>query len=121
MVLIIEDDYSNLKLTEMALRSAHYECVTTDNIKDGWELLQTGLVSVVVADLHIDAVSDAVSLIERMRADPLIANIPVIIASGERGEERRQAALDAGASEFLTKPFPLNDLVARIKQCLARE
>lgn len=116
-VLIIEDDPMHLALAEMTLQTAHYDCVSADNIEDGWNCLQTGIVSLVVSDLSLNGVE----LIERMRADPLTSNIPVIISSAERKQEARQAALDAGASEYLTKPFPLDDLVKHVRQCLGRE
>jgi DNA-binding NtrC family response regulator len=117
-ILIIDDDPDNQALLEMTLRANHLGCIAVESIEEGWQAIQQGIISLVVSDLDVDALT----LIERMRADPLTASIPVIIASGEPRVERLQAAIDAGASSrYFTKPFAYVDLVSHVRQCLANK
>lgn len=114
-ILVIEDDAWNLKLTTMQLTDAHYRCLPVRNIDIGWQAIERGDVDLVVSDLHIDALT----LIERMRSTPQSATIPIIIASGETNPGIIRAALDAGATKYIIKPYILSELLTSITQCLA--
>jgi len=119
MILIIEDEPNNRYILDLTLRAAHYSCVATETVEDAWNLLQSGEVNLVITDLHLVALADALALIARMRADPRMARIPVIVTSGDRSQERRQAALAAGAGAYLVKPYEKHMLLAHVRQCLA--
>lgn len=112
--LIVEDDPSNLIITGMTLRREQIPYVTTDNIDDGWEELQRGDISVVITDLSLGALV----LIQRMRATPQFAKIPIIISSGVGNQDTIQQALDAGAQAYLKKPYELSTLVALVRRAL---
>ncbi len=113
-VLIIEDNPGNRELAEQMLHIARYRYRSATTIEDGWNLLERGDIDLVLADLHVHAIA----LIERMRANPETADIPVVIASGSRGQEIQQAALDAGAAKYLVKPFRYDDLISTVERCL---
>lgn len=115
IILVVEDDPPNQILIEMLLRSERLTPLIANDIEHGWRILQENPISLVISDLHVDALT----LIKWMRADPATANIPIIIETGERSDERRYAALEAGASNYFIKPYPLNDLVGQIRKCLA--
>ena len=114
-ILIIEDNQSHRELAEQMLDIAHYPYLSTKNVEEGWRLLQRGGVNLVVTDLTVNAFA----LIERMRAHPLTSTIPVVVASGTRAREVQQAAIDAGAANYLTKPYTYDDLISTIERCLA--
>jgi two-component system, sensor histidine kinase ChiS len=116
-VLIIEDDPTNLLVTEMTLRAERIPFVSVDNIDDAWDELQRSDVSLVIADLSLGGLA----LIERMRATPRFAHIPIIISTGERRHERIQQALDAGARGYLIKPYPLEQLLTHIRGALTTD
>ncbi len=113
-VLIIEDNPGNRELAEQMLHVAGYRYLSTTTVDDGWKLLQRGGVDLVVTDLHVNAIA----LIERMRAKPETTDIPVVVASGSRGREVQQAAIDAGAAYYLIKPFRYEDLISTVERCL---
>lgn len=113
-VLIIEDNPGNRELAEQMLHIARYRYLSATTVEDGWNLLQRGGVDLVFADLHVHAIA----LIERMRATPETVDIPVVVVSGSRGREVQQAAIDAGAAHYLTKPFRYDDLIATVERCL---
>lgn len=113
-VLIIEDNTANRELAEQMLDIARYQYISTSNIEDAWTAIQRGGISLVLSDLHVNVLS----LLHRMHADPQMAKIPVVIASGERSKTVVQAVLDAGATTYLSKPFGYDDLVSTLEQCL---
>lgn len=113
-ILIIEDNPGNRELAEQMLEAAQYRYLSTPSAEDGWSLLQRGGVDLVFADLH----TNALGLIERMRANPQTAGIPIVVTSGSRGRDIQQAALDAGAANYLTKPFGYDDLISTVERCL---
>ena len=118
-ILILENEPGNRFVLDYTLRAAHYACVSADSIADAWERIQRGDISLVITDLHFGARADPLALITRMRADPRTARIPVIVATGDRSEEQRQAALDAGAGAYLFKPYDKGTLLSNIQECLA--
>ncbi len=118
-ILIIENEPSNRVILDLTLRAAHYSCIATDTVDEAWNHLQRSDINLVITDLHLFARADALSLIARMRANPHTARIPVIVTSGDRSQERRQAALAAGAGAYLVKPYEKGALLAHIRQCLA--
>lgn len=113
-ILIIEDNLGNRELAEQMLDAAQYRYLSTESAEDGWKLIQRGGVDLVFTDLHVNALG----LIERMRANPQTADIPIVVTSGSRGRDLQQAALDAGAANYLTKPFRYDDLISTVKRCL---
>lgn len=115
IILIIEDNPEVQMQLEMYLHAEQFACIAVESIEEGWSALQQGGISLVISDLQVDALT----LIERMRADPITANIPVIIASGASQGERLQAALAAGASKYFTKPYAYDGLVEHVRLCLA--
>ncbi len=114
-VLIIEDAPANRKAMVMLLREAQFQCVSANDSDEGWRLIQSGAISLVVIDLD----PNTLTFIERMRANPFTSDIPIIIASGERRKEVRQAMMDAGAAMYLTKPYRSAELLDNVRQCLA--
>lgn len=117
-ILLIENDPTTQLLTTQTLRDANYRCVCVTTVDDAWEALQNGPIDVVVSDLHLGALADALALLARMRAHPDYREIPVVIASGDRSKETIRTAMGAGAAHYLVKPFPQSDLLASIRQCL---
>lgn len=114
LVLVIEDDPPTRAMMKLLLDQERLTPLVASDIEEGWRILQQGGVRLVISDLHLDALT----LIKRMRAEPATAHIPIIIETGERRAELRYAALEAGASSYLIKPYPLTDLVGHIRKWL---
>lgn len=118
-ILILENEPGNRFVLDLTLRAAHYDCVAADTINEAWERILRGDINLVITDLHLVALADALELITRIRADPRTTRIPVIVTSGDRRQEQRQAALDAGACAYLVKPYDKSALLSRLQECLA--
>jgi PAS domain S-box-containing protein len=83
---------------------------------DGWQALQCiaeRMPDLVITDVMMGRM-DGLTLLQRLRANDATATLPVIMLSANAGEEARLQALDAGADDFLVKPFHARELLARV-------
>jgi two-component system KDP operon response regulator KdpE len=113
-VLVIDDDPSLLRAIRLGLRAGGHEVLTAATGEQG--LNQTAMASpdVVVLDLGLPDV-DGLALCRRIRQ---WSDVPVIILSAAGTESRKVTALDGGADDYVTKPFGMAELEARIRAAL---
>lgn len=118
-ILVIEDNQINSEQTKRQLKSANYNVLTASAPDEGWQIIQSSEIQLVVSDLYFnDSSAEALAFFRRIRATPRSAHIPIIISTGTRQRETRQKAMEAGANHYLTKPYPPQDLIAQVRQCL---
>ncbi|MGA2835860.1 MAG: response regulator transcription factor [Acidimicrobiales bacterium] len=110
-VLVIDDDPSLLRALRVSLRSGGHEVVTAANGEQG--ISQAALTSpeVIVLDLGLPDV-DGLTVCKRIRQ---WSEVPIIILSASGTEDRKVAALNGGANDYVTKPFGMAELEARIR------
>ncbi len=114
LFLITEDDAQIRNFINFSLQSQNYECMEAHNGNDALKLLQTHKFTAVILDLGLPDM-DGVELIRRIREH---SNIPVIVVSARDQDNDKVEALDAGADDYLTKPFSVKELLARIRVVL---
>ncbi len=115
-ILVVEDDLAIGHLIKMTLITQDYEY---DIVKDGQSALQKALSmkpNVIILDLGLPDM-DGVDLIRKIRG---WAQIPIIVVSARGEEHDKISALDAGADDYVTKPFSVEELLARIRVALRR-
>jgi two-component system KDP operon response regulator KdpE len=110
-VLVIDDDSSLLRALRLGLQAGGHEVIAAMNGEQG--LSQTALVSpdVVVLDLGLPDL-DGLAVCKRIRQ---WSDVPIIILSASGTEDRKVAALNGGADDYVTKPFGMAELEARIR------
>lgn len=110
-VLVIDDDPSLLRAMRLGLQSGGHEVTTASNGEHG--ISQTALTSpdVVILDMGLPDI-DGLQVCERIRQ---WSEVPIIILSATGTDVRKIAALDAGANDYVTKPFSMMELEARIR------
>ncbi len=113
-VLVVDDDPALLRALRLALRAAHHEVITTVNGTDGLEQVTRVSPEVVILDLGLPDM-DGMTVCRRIRA---WSDVPIIVLSATSSEERKVAALDEGADDYVTKPFGMAELEARIRAVL---
>jgi len=116
-ILLIEDD---LRLSDVLARALRQEGWTVDTAGDGLEggrLLSTGSGDLVILDLGLPG-RDGMDLLRSLRESG--STVPVLILTGRDALEQRVAGLDAGADDYLVKPFALDELLARARALLRR-
>ncbi|MDR2888009.1 MAG: response regulator [Bacteroidales bacterium] len=116
-VLICDDDPMTLKALEFQLKKDGHSVVKADNGKDAIHILNSDRdVNFLITDLYMP-VSSGLELITHVR-DELKSQMPVLILTRSNVEETMNYALDLGASGYLTKPFKLEDMKARIESII---
>jgi two-component system KDP operon response regulator KdpE len=110
-VLVIDDDSSLLRALRLGLKSGGHEVTTATNGEDG--MSQAALLSpeVIVLDMGLPDI-DGLKVCERIRQ---WSDVPIIVLSAAGDEDRKIAALNAGANDYVTKPFSMGELEARIR------
>ena len=115
-ILIIEDDDRIAKpLAEYLRRQHHIVDITTDGLQ-GWEWFQSELYELVLLDLMLPKL-DGITLCQRLRTTS--SNALILILTARDTTDDKIVGLDAGADDYLVKPFELKELAARIR-ALAR-
>lgn len=112
-LFVIEDEPEIRNLLETALAS-DYHVKSAANAKDGLKLLSRHPPDVVLLDLGLPDM-DGKAVIAEIRA---FSSLPIIILSARSAESEKVSALEAGADDYITKPFGLTELRARIKVAL---
>ena len=119
MIYLLEDDDSIRKLVIYALESQQFEAQGFSEPEAFWEALTARRPSLVLLDIMLPQ-EDGVSILRRLRAQSAYADLPVIMMTAKNTEYDRVQGLDAGADDYISKPFGMMELVARVRAVLRR-
>jgi adenylate cyclase len=111
-VLAVDDQPTNVKLLEAVLMPRGYRVVTAGSGEDCLAVLRTEPVDLVLLDILMPGM-DGYEVCRRIRADEATAFLPVVMITAS-GPQQRVTALEAGADDFVTKPFDQSELLARV-------
>jgi len=115
-LLIVEDEAQLRRFVRVALESQGLEVFEADGVKRGLIEAGTRRPDLVVLDLGLPD-GDGVDFIREFRT---WSDVPILVLSARTGEQDKVAALDAGADDFLVKPFGTAELLARVRAQLRR-
>ncbi len=115
--VLVVDDNADLRAMLARLLSPYYSVWTAADGQQALELIRERPPDLVLADVMMPRL-DGVGLLHALREDPLTASLPVILLSARAGDEAAIGGLEAGADEYLVKPFSARELVARIRSSL---
>jgi len=113
-VLVIDDDKALLRALRVALSAKGHEVLIAATAEEGLSSLALRSPDVVVLDLGLPDL-DGLEVVRRIRS---WSEVPVIVLSATALEDRKVAALDGGANDYVTKPFGMAELEARIRTAL---
>lgn len=115
-ILVVDDEPQLTRVLRTGLKSRGYDVLVADDGVNGLRLFKEWQPDLVITDLAMPNM-DGLELCKQLRA---ISQIPIIILSA-KGEERiKVTALDIGADDFVTKPFGIDELLARLRAALRR-
>ena len=120
-ILVVEDDVFMQSVLKQYL-SVHYEIQVCGNGIEAMAMLQgnaDSLPDLIISDLHTP-VMNGFELIKQLKAGELFNDIPIVVLSGEDNSEMRIKCLDAGADDYVVKPFNPRELESRIKVIFRR-
>lgn len=118
-IVIVEDEPDMAELVAMQLRREHYEVEVAHDGPGGLECIRRRPPDLVVLDLMLPGLSGQ-EVLRRLRADPHTADVSVVILTARSEESDVVSGLHLGADDYVTKPFSLSVLSARVAAVLRR-
>jgi DNA-binding response OmpR family regulator len=119
MILIVDDDPAITTLLKLSFELEGHVVVTASNGVEALELARKIHPAAMVVDVMMPEM-DGLELIRRLRANRATADIPVVCCSAKTLSGDVQAGYDAGADDYVTKPFEPVDLIERVERRVAR-
>ncbi|PPE65890.1 phosphate regulon transcriptional regulator PhoB [Caldimonas caldifontis] len=119
-VLVVEDESAIAELISLNLRHAGYEVTVAVDSTQAVAEVDRVLPDLILLDWMLPGHS-GLSLAKRWRGEARTKDVPIIMLTARGDEPDRVAGLDAGADDYLTKPFSTNELMARIRAVLRRK
>ena len=116
-ILLVEDETHLATQLRQTLEEAGYAVDVAGNGRDAWQMGGEQAYDVVVLDLGLP-VLDGLSVLKRWRSDGMAA--PVLILTARDQWHEKVAGIDAGADDYLTKPFHTEELLARVRALIRR-
>jgi CheY-like chemotaxis protein len=118
-ILIAEDEPDIRELVAFTLRFAGYEVTTTSNGEEAVQQASQIIPDLILMDVRMPKMTgyDACRV---MKANPALKDIPVVFLSAKGQDSEIQTGLDAGAEEYLLKPFAPDQLTQRVRAILAK-
>ncbi len=120
-ILIVEDDTDIRELVIYALKAAGFSCAGFEDGAEFFSALSRAqrAPSLILLDIMLPG-DDGLSILKRLRANPDHTKIPVVMLTAKGSEADKVRGLDLGADDYVTKPFGVTELVARIRAILRR-
>lgn len=118
-ILVVDDDPDILEFVRMNLELDGFEVELAAGGREALEKAVANPPDLMLLDVMMPEM-DGLTVLRRMRADPPTANIPVIVLTARSLAEDRVKGLDLGADDYITKPFDLEELMARVRTVLRR-
>ena len=119
MIYLLEDDAGIRKLIVYTLKSGGMEAEGFPLPSLFYEALERELPELILLDIMLPE-EDGLSVLSRLRSNPLTASIPVMILTAKSSEFDKVIGLDSGADDYMTKPFGMMELLSRVKALLRR-
>ncbi len=115
-VVIIEDEQRIRELVARVLADQGYDVASTTSAMEGLHAVVRGSPDLVILDMGLPDL-DGTELLKMIRA---VSNVPIIVATARGGDHEIVRTLDAGADDYLVKPFSVDQLEARVRAVLRR-
>ena len=119
LIYLLEDDDSIRKLVIYALNSQGYEAKGFERPAEFWKAMGQAQPDLVLLDIMLPE-EDGLTILQKLRAAAGTKKLPVIMLTAKNTEYDRVVGLDSGADDFISKPFGMMELVARVRAVLRR-
>lgn len=119
LIYAVEDDKNILEIEMFALKNSGYQVDGFENARDFYRRLEEKLPDLVLLDIMLPD-EDGLEIVGKLRRRPETRKLPVIMVTAKTTEIDKVKGLDIGADDYLTKPFGVMELIARVKAVLRR-
>ena len=117
-ILIVDDDPDHLHLLELFFETSGFSNVhATSDARNVEALIAEDRPHLVLLDIHMPHI-DGVEVMRRIQAAAPEQDIPMIVMSGDLSTDTRQRGEDAGATDFLAKPYEMSELLTKVRSAL---
>jgi len=113
-ILVVDDDIHATTLFKTLLTAKGYEAVVVNDSATAVDIANSTNPDLIILDLMMPE-PNGFEVCKTLRTDPNFSKTPIVIFTAMGDSESKEAAIQAGANEFLTKPFRVEDLMHRIK------
>jgi len=118
-ILIIEDEKDIVEAIEYNLKNDQFKVLKAYDGKAGLKTALNKLPNLILLDLMLPEI-DGISVCKQLKGNPKTSFIPIIMLTAKTGEIDKVLGLELGADDYITKPFSMRELIARIKTVLKR-
>jgi two-component system OmpR family response regulator/two-component system alkaline phosphatase synthesis response regulator PhoP len=118
-VLVVEDERNIRELVCLHLRLEQYTCVEAEDGTGALEMARAQKFALIVLDVMLPGL-DGVTVCRAIRRDSVNAETPILMLTARREEADKVLGLDSGADDYLTKPFGVRELTARVRALIRR-
>lgn len=118
-ILVIEDDDIVARTIERSLRGEEFRVLVANSGVEGLKAARRHTPELVILDIIMPGM-DGYAVCREMRADPLLAETPILFLTAKIKDEDKIAGFNAGADDYLTKPFNIDELILRLRAILRR-
>lgn len=119
LILIVEDEPAIAELVAWSLQQGGWDCCAVADVAAAWEFIRVRRPHLLVLDWTLRWES-GIDLLLRIRRDGDVADLPVLMLSGNVFEQHKVHGLGSGADDYMTKPFSPRELLARVRALLRR-
>jgi len=119
VIYIVEDDLNIQEIELFALKNSGYQAAGFETAKEFYKALDAKLPELILLDIMLPD-EDGMSVLKKLRTRPDTMKIPVILVTAKATELDKVKGLDAGADDYIAKPFGVMEMIARVKALLRR-
>ncbi len=116
-ILVVDDNIQNVKFLELILKKENYKVYTALNGEEGLAITRKEKPDLVLLDIMLPGIT-GLDVLEIMKNDQLTSSIPVLIVTAKVSPEEAKQGLQAGAFDYIKKPFERVEILARIRSAL---
>ena len=119
MIYIVEDDLNIRQMESYALKTAGFETAECEDSAQLFALLEERLPQLIVLDIMLPG-EDGLTILNKLKKDRRLCTVPVVMVTAKTQEMDTVRALDAGADDYIGKPFGIMEFISRVKAVLRR-
>lgn len=116
-ILLIEDDKNIQRFLRISLETNNYKVISAENGIEGISLFMTDNPDLILLDLGLPDI-DGMEVLSQIRSQ---SDVAVLVVSARGQEKEKVDALDQGADDYITKPFHINELLARVRVAMRKK
>ena len=119
-ILIVEDEPAIREMVVMTLEMAGFDSLQAADVSEAHQQVVDHRPSLILLDWMLPGDKSGVDFCRMLKSDEMLSEIPVIMLTAKSEEDSKVHGLDAGADDYMTKPFSTRELISRIKAVLRR-